>query len=137
MEACLAAMEGAQQQGGDEQTPSNIMSNNGVAYSSVSAKPRAHDNVWKRAMKEWVMNGKCAEGLRLPNPQAEVSRHFQTQQLSSFLLKQCPSLRMPAFERWWIDSKWEEYDSVFTILLQMMIQSCRVGRRPNPRLRID
>ena len=81
-EACLAAMEGAQQhQSGDEQTPSNIMSKNGVAYSSASAKPRAHDNVWKRAMKEWVMNGKCTEGLRLPNPQAEVSRHFQTHQL--------------------------------------------------------
>jgi phosphorylated CTD-interacting factor 1 len=61
-----------------------------------------------QAFQTWVTTEKYTGGL--PNPQLEVSRHFQTQQLSSFLLAKCPSLRMPAFERWWIDSKWEECD---------------------------
>lgn len=100
MEACLAEMEGAQV------APSE---NKGATAESSAARPIARNNVWKSALSEWVTTGKYTAGL--PNPQAEVSRHFHTQQLSSFLLKQCPTLRMPSFERWLLDSKWEEYGS--------------------------
>jgi phosphorylated CTD-interacting factor 1 len=128
MEACLAAMEGAQQR--DDETHS---SRHEHAYSGA-AKPREPDNVWKRAMKEWVMNGKYTIGL--PNPQAEVSRHFHTQQLSSHLLKQCPSLRMPAFERWWIDSKWEEYDAAVTTTNDDPVMPCRPSPESEASLRL-
>jgi len=102
MEACLAEMEGAQ-----EVTPAAKKA--ATDRKSNTAHHSARNDVWKSALREWVATGKYAVGL--PNPQAEVSRHFHTQQLSSFLLKRCPSLRMPSFERWWIDLKWDEYTS--------------------------
>lgn len=46
----------------------------------------------------------------LPNIQVELSRHKHIWELSTYLLSQCPSLRMPSFERWLIDSKMEERD---------------------------
>ena len=48
------------------------------------------------------------EEMMLPNIQVELSRHLQMGELSKFLLKQCPFLRMPTFERWVMDSKLEE-----------------------------
>ena len=103
MEACLTEMEHAQ-----EETPANKFTTNIGNSATKALRPTQSSNdSWKIALRQWVTTGKYTVGL--PNPQVEVSRHFHTQQLSSFLLTQCPSLRMPAFERWWIDSKWEEY----------------------------
>ena len=45
---------------------------------------------------------------RIPNVQVEMARHLQMKHLSSFLLQECPRLRMPTFERWVIDSKIDE-----------------------------
>ena len=43
-----------------------------------------------------------------PNVKLEMIRHTEVYKLSSFLLERVPNLRMPAFERWLIDSKMEE-----------------------------
>jgi phosphorylated CTD-interacting factor 1 len=101
MEVCMAELECAQEQ---DAAPAEKV----ATYTSAQARPTHHNSSssWIQAFQTWVITGKYTGGL--PNPQLEVSRHFQTQELSSFLLAKCPPLRMPAFERWWIDSKWEE-----------------------------
>lgn len=104
MEACLAEMEGAQEQAPSAKRPAT------ETRRSVNTQRSARSNAWKNDFEQWVTTGTYAAGL--PNPQTEVSRHFHTLQLSSFLLNKCPLLRMPAFERWWIDSKWEDYPSL-------------------------
>jgi len=59
-------------------------------------------------MRLWQKTGKYTAGL-LPSFDVEVTRHFKVQALSSFLLDSCDQkLKMPAFERWLIDSKLEE-----------------------------
>lgn len=111
VEDCLAELQCAQEQVQEQDSAGK----KGATDSSTAARPNHHtahhsNNLsWVRVFQTWVITGKYTGGL-LPNPQLEVSRHFHTQQLSSFLLAKCPSLRMPSFERWWIDSKWEEYD---------------------------
>ena len=62
---------------------------------------------WNRAMSLWQTTGKYTTGL-LPSFDVEVKRHFKVQALSTFLLESCPELKMPAFERWLIDTKLEE-----------------------------
>ena len=105
MEDCLAELAGVQEQ---QDTPKNKAAKCDTAQSSSSHHDKSK-NEWRlNAFQSWVTTGKYTEGL--PNPRLEVSRHFHTEQLSCFLLKTCPSLRMPAFERWWIDSKWKEYE---------------------------
>lgn len=44
----------------------------------------------------------------VPNLKLEMIRHTEVYKLSSFLLERVPNLRMPAFERWIMDSKMEE-----------------------------
>ncbi|KAL7442373.1 hypothetical protein ACHAXH_006364 [Discostella pseudostelligera] len=53
---------------------------------------------------------------QIPNIRIELARHLQTQTLSKFLLKSCPTLRMPSFERWLLDSKLEESDRFHSII---------------------
>ena len=62
---------------------------------------------WKANFGSWQTNGRYISGL-LPSFELELTRHFKVQELSTFLLKACPQLRMPAFERWLIDAKVEE-----------------------------
>lgn len=105
MEACLAEFEVQQ----DEAPLQNEKPATNTSERVASRPTLATLNVFKTALRGWVKTGKYTD--RLPNPQVEVTRHFHTEALSSFLLKKCPALRMPAFERWWIDSKCEEYYS--------------------------
>lgn len=78
--------------------------------------PSANDDVldqtlrWNTAMKLWMTRGSYTPGL-LPSFQVEVSRHIQVEKLSTYVLEQCPNLRMPSFERWLIDAKVEERQS--------------------------
>ena len=44
----------------------------------------------------------------MPNISSELARHKHMGELSKYLLSTCHHLRMPAFERWVIDSKMEE-----------------------------
>jgi hypothetical protein len=75
--------------------------------------PRQDDMVsdrarqWNRALRVWMTRGSYTPGL-LPSLELEVFRHIQVEKLSSDFLEKCPELRMPAFERWLIDSKLEE-----------------------------
>eukprot|EP00978_Attheya_sp_CCMP212_P033662 scaffold137012_cov55-Attheya_sp.AAC.1 len=41
----------------------------------------------------------------LPNIRVEMARHLKMSGLSEHLIKSCPGLRMPVFERWIMDSK--------------------------------
>jgi len=67
---------------------------------------------WNKAMRIWSAKkgkGVYTRGL-LPSLEVEVARHFQVEQLSSFLLKACDtdSVKMPVFERWLIDARVEK-----------------------------
>jgi hypothetical protein len=62
---------------------------------------------WNRSFLSWIRGSPYSPGL-LPNIDEEISRNFKVQELSSFLLKSCNDLRMPAFERWLVDSKMQE-----------------------------
>lgn len=66
-------------------------------------KPKISSLISQRLMK----NENVTQN-RIPNIQLEMARHLQMKNLSTFLLQSCPNLRMPAFERWLIDSKLEE-----------------------------
>jgi hypothetical protein len=69
---------------------------------------RAPQKEWKEAFKAYLDDGTYTDGL-LPSIQVEITRHFHVEKLSSYLLGKCPEVRMPVFERWWLDSKWEEH----------------------------
>lgn len=62
---------------------------------------------WETAFEEWIKGGLYTSGL-LPCFETELHRHFQVKDLSAFLLESCNGLKMPAFERWILDSKLEE-----------------------------
>ena len=66
-------------------------------------------STWDSAFHAWNSgkNGKYTPGL-LPCFETELARHFQMQKLSKFLLESCKDVKMPAFERWLLDSKLEE-----------------------------
>ena len=71
-----------------------------------------NNELWKRPkatdrMKQNYTNPPPVDFM-LPNIQVELSRHKHMADLSTFLLSKCKHLRMPAFERWLIDSKVEE-----------------------------
>ena len=53
---------------------------------------------------------------RIPNARIELARHLRTADLSTFLLRSCPGLRMPTFERWLLDSKLEETRRLRTVV---------------------
>lgn len=85
---------------------------NSDAWNSSSYQPSkmVKENVlqWNTAFQSWNnANGTYTAGL-LPSFDVELARHFQVKELSSFLLKACPHLKMPSFERWLVDSKVEE-----------------------------
>jgi phosphorylated CTD-interacting factor 1 len=62
---------------------------------------------WNREFRTFVDQGTYTPGL-LPSFDVEVARHFQVKDLSVYLLESCPGIKIPAFERWLIDSKIEE-----------------------------
>jgi hypothetical protein len=62
---------------------------------------------WNAAFTLWSSRGTYTPGL-LPSFETEVTRHFQVEGLSKYLLSECKGLKMPAFERWLLDSKIEE-----------------------------
>ena len=62
---------------------------------------------WNRTFLAWANGGNYPPGL-LPNVDEELARNFKVAELSSFLLKSGKDLRMPMFERWFLDSKYEE-----------------------------
>jgi len=69
---------------------------------------------WDTAMRLWMTRGSYDPILLPCSLEVEVARHFRIEKLSSFLLKSCPTkqLKMPAFERWLIDSKVEELERI-------------------------
>jgi len=73
----------------------------------LSMTNRDRNLTWNRAMRLWQKTGKYTPAL-LPSFDVELTRHFKVQALSSFLLESCKEIKMPAFERWLIDSKLEE-----------------------------
>ena len=63
---------------------------------------------WNRSFHAWMMKGGTYTPSLLPNIDEELSRNFKVKELSSFLLGSGNDLRMPVFERWLLDSKFEE-----------------------------
>lgn len=75
---------------------------------------------WNRSVIAWVRSGNYTPGL-FPSIDEELTRHFQVQELSKFLLQQGNDLRMPVFERWLLDSRLEDVkskDPIFPMSLQ-------------------
>ncbi|KAL9184082.1 hypothetical protein ACHAXT_002168 [Thalassiosira profunda] len=71
---------------------------------------------------------------QIPNLRIELARHLQMQNLSTFLLKSCPGLRMPSFERWVLDSKLEEADRLQCIAEEWAENpSLRPSERPKKK----
>jgi len=63
---------------------------------------------WNTAFLDWASHrGTYTPGL-LPLFDIEVARHFQVNEISSYLLDACSKIKMVAFERWLLDSKVEE-----------------------------
>lgn len=92
--------------------------------------PSANDEIrdrtlsWNAAMELWMTSGSYTPGL-LPSFQVEVSRHIQVEKLSTFFLEQCPNLRMPSFERWLIDAKFEERQNRCESAVDPVLSRCR------------
>jgi hypothetical protein len=70
---------------------------------------------WNRSFLSWVNGGNYPPGL-LPNLDEELARNFKVNELSSFLLGSGKDIRMPIFERWFLDSKFDEAQSSDPVL---------------------
>jgi phosphorylated CTD-interacting factor 1 len=66
---------------------------------------------WHQDFIRWADSGQYTPGL-LPNVDEELARNFKVKDLSAMLLKTGKDLRMPIFERWLLDSKYEECTSI-------------------------
>jgi phosphorylated CTD-interacting factor 1 len=77
----------------------------------LSSQLQERIRAWNRSMEFYERKGIVpvdAPSGFLPSIQVEITRHFKVQELSRFLLDAChEKLKMPAFERWLIDSKLE------------------------------
>ena len=90
---------------------------------------------WDGAFQAWNSksggskhkSGKYTPGL-LPCFETELARHFQMQKLSKFLLESCRDVKMPAFERWLLDSKLEERQQDRLMTLSSSSGSSNYGR---------
>eukprot|EP00980_Cylindrotheca_fusiformis_P022567 scaffold9439_cov115-Cylindrotheca_fusiformis.AAC.12 len=76
-------------------------------YGNQNLQDSSRVEAWNRSFLSWVSGMNYTPGL-LPNIDEEIARNFKVKELSSFLLQSCDNLRMPAFERWLLDSKAEE-----------------------------
>lgn len=125
-ESCLAELSEQQHYNDDEKkvhkfkTENNVLSGDlNTEQKSVSGEANVDESkeeiLWNTSIKPPVISAIEKDKNRnrdfencIPNIQLEMARHLHMKTLSSFLLKSCPNIRMPTFERWVIDSKMEE-----------------------------
>jgi phosphorylated CTD-interacting factor 1 len=79
--------------------PSSVVSNETMTLDQIES--------WNQSFISWSKGGSYTPGL-LPCVDEELARSFKVQELSTFLLKSFKDVRMPLFERWFIDSKFQE-----------------------------
>jgi phosphorylated CTD-interacting factor 1 len=111
MEDCMAELQHAST-GGNNTTATETATPPSSSITQQEQEPPKHNRVdldriesWNRSFLAWVNGGTYAPGL-LPNMDQELARHFQVQELSTFLLKQGGTdIRMPVWERWLLDSR--------------------------------
>jgi len=77
------------------------------------ARDKERLRTWRQGFVKYVNSGEYDCSL-LPSFDVELSRHFQIGELSKFILSSVPALKMPAFERWLLDSKLEASEDVLT-----------------------
>ena len=99
LDDCLAMM-------GQSFEPSGA-SDSSQRASDTKEQPISN-KLWKGPGKSNHASKPAPVDFVLPNIQVELARHKHMGDLSTFLLSKCKHLRMPAFERWLIDSKMEE-----------------------------
>jgi phosphorylated CTD-interacting factor 1 len=83
----------------DNSKPSSVISSELMTLDQIES--------WNRSFLAWSKGGSYTPGL-LPCVDEELARNFKVQELSVFLLKSFKDIRMPVFERWFIDSKVQE-----------------------------
>jgi phosphorylated CTD-interacting factor 1 len=120
LEDCLAEL---QQQSSTTTTPSHSTPSKSLKEAAISSASHSKLKIdsghkssivssaivesWNRSFLDWVKRGTYTPGL-LPCIDEEMTRNFKVKELSSFLLESGKDVRMPVFERWWLDSKFEE-----------------------------
>jgi hypothetical protein len=125
LDDCMAEFQQQQQQpASSTQDLNNKTQSTNAAETSKkrSAPPPPYKNrdqieSWNRSLLGWAAGGKYTPGL-LPNIDQELARNFKVKELSCFLLSMGGDsgsikskdidIRMPVFERWFLDSKWDE-----------------------------
>ena len=89
-------------------TKNSSQKNSGLETSVKQFVSKDQIEAWNQNLISWAKKkGNYTPGL-LPSIDEELARNFKVQELSSFLLKKHTNLRMPAFERWFLDSKLDE-----------------------------
>jgi hypothetical protein len=102
---CLLAMAAAQLDG----TGATIASSFGNGNDEDDDIARADPTTANSSSSSSLSSSSSTPGTHLiPNVRIELARHLRTRDLSTFLLRSCPGLRMPTFERWLLDSMLEE-----------------------------
>jgi phosphorylated CTD-interacting factor 1 len=114
IESCLADLEEATnplhssaKKEESQEEPQEHVGFTGPSVTPLSYNRRERVASWDSAWVAWLESGNYMAGL-LPCFETELARHFQMKKLSSYLLESCKGLKMPAFERWLLDSKLEE-----------------------------
>jgi phosphorylated CTD-interacting factor 1 len=101
----------------------------GFASFPMTREQKERIQRWNRAFHLWQSSGTYTAGL-LPSFDVELTRSFKVQQLSTFVLDACKGLKMPAFERWLIDTKLEEiYTASDPILTDGASLRCQSSQR--------
>jgi hypothetical protein len=123
LEDCMAEFQQQQQPESPSQDLNDKSQSTNAAETSQkrSAPPPLYKNrdqieSWNRSLLGLATGGKYTPGL-LPNIDQELARNFKVKELSCFLLSMGGDggtkskdidIRMPVFERWFLDSKWDE-----------------------------
>lgn len=81
--------------------------NNSVPNHPLALEQRTRIQEWNLLFRSYCRTHEYSTGL-LPSFDLELTRHFQVNELSKYLLEACVGIKIPALERWIIDAKVEE-----------------------------